>query len=48
MERRVESIDKFRTGREGMKARDIEKKYPPEEAKKLMELLRSKGLFLLG
>jgi len=45
MERRVESVNKFRTGREGMKARDIEKKYPPEKAKKLMDLLRARGLF---
>lgn len=28
-----------------MKARDIEKKYPPEKAKKLISLLRQKNLF---
>ena len=28
-----------------MKARDIEQKYPPEKAKKLMAALRSRNLF---
>ena len=45
MERRVGSINRFRTGLEGMKARDIEKKYQPEKAKRFLDLLRSKGLF---
>lgn len=43
--KRVESINRFRSGREGVKGRDLEKKYPPEKAKKLMDLLRSKGLW---
>lgn len=43
--RRVESINRFRSGREGVKGRDLEKRYPAEKAKKLMDLLRSKGLW---
>lgn len=45
IERKVESVNRFRTGREGMKARDIEQKYPPEKAKKLMAALRARNLF---
>lgn len=45
MERRIEQINKFKSGREGLKARDIEKKYPPHKAKKLISLLREKQLF---
>ena len=45
MERRVEQINRFKTGREGMKAREIEKRYPLEKAKKLMQLLRAKNLY---
>lgn len=45
MDRRIEQINRFKTGREGMKAREIEKRYTPEKAKKLMSLLRQKGLF---
>jgi hypothetical protein len=44
-DRRIEQINRFKIGREGLKAREIEKRYPPEKAKKLMSLLRAKNLF---
>jgi len=45
MERKIEMVNRARVGREGVKGRDLEKKYPPEKAKKLMDLLRQKGLW---
>lgn len=45
MERKRDSLNKFKTGREGMKARDIEKKYPAEKAKKLVALLKERNLW---
>lgn len=35
IERKVESVNRFRTGREGMKARDIEQKYPLRKQRSL-------------
>ena len=45
MERKIESKNSFRSGREGIKFRDLEKKYPAEKAKKLVTLLRAKNLW---
>ena len=41
----MESVNKFCSGREGMKARDIEKKYPPEKAKQLIAALTARNLY---
>ena len=45
IERRAETINRFRSGREGLKAREILERYPQEKAEKLMKTLRSKNLF---
>lgn len=45
IERKVESSNRFRTGREGIKRRDLEKKYPLEKAQRLIEMLRKKNLW---
>ena len=45
MQRKIETVNRARVGREGVKGRDLEQKYPPEKAKKLMELLRQRGLW---
>lgn len=45
IERSIENVNNFKSGRQGLKAREIEAKYPLEKAKRLMQLLRQKGLF---
>ena len=45
VERTAETVNRTASGREGMKLRDMESKYPPEKAKKLAGLLRSKGMW---
>lgn len=45
LERTVENTNNFKSGRQGLKAREIEAKYPLEKAKRLMQLLRQKNLF---
>ncbi|CAL1166148.1 unnamed protein product, partial [Cladocopium goreaui] len=45
VERTAETVNRTASGREGMKLRDIEAKYPPEKAKKLATLLRSRGMW---
>ncbi len=45
LDRRVEAINRVRTGREGKKKRELEAKYPPEKVEKLTQLLRSKGMW---
>lgn len=45
IERSVETSKSFHAGREGMKAREINQKYPAEKAKRLIELLRKKQLW---
>ena len=41
----MEAENSFHSGREGLKAREIEKRYPAEKAKKLMALLRARKLY---
>ncbi|CAK8992183.1 unnamed protein product, partial [Durusdinium trenchii] len=48
VERRVEGINRFRSGREGIKARDIFKKYPKDKAEKLISLLKQKKMWYWG
>lgn len=45
MQRRTETINRVRSGRKGMKQREIEAKYPKEKANKLVEVLKAKNLF---
>ena len=45
VERTAETVNRTASGREGMKFREIEAKYPPEKAKKLASLLRSRGMW---
>ena len=45
MERHVEVKNAARSGRAGKKARDILKDYPKAKAERLMNLLRSKGMW---
>ena len=45
VERRVENVNRFRSGREGMKARDIRSKYPEPKATQLIEMLRKKNMW---
>lgn len=45
IERSIENVNNFKSGRHGLKAREIEAKYPVEKAKRLMQLLRQKGLY---
>ena len=45
VERRVEGINRFRSGREGIKARDIFKKYPKDKAEKLISLPKQKKMW---
>ena len=45
IERKVEQENSFKTGREGLKKWEIEKRYSTEKAKQLMDLLKSRNLF---
>ena len=41
----MEKVNRFRSGREGMKARDIRSKYPEPKATQLIEMLRKKNMW---
>lgn len=45
MERTVEAVNRRRQGRQGIKRRDLELKYPKEKCAKLCDMLKSRGMF---